>query len=368
MTEPALIVSQSGRPTRGLPALVAARGHEPVSTSVGDRPEDGQYYLSPATVERIEQRVADRDRDPLTLVVDGTPHPGQITDLRTRLGSVTVVDKRRVLWERLAGENPVAATRVGLRAARIARRRAADSQREAATQGPSGTSGRLAHGEERIHDLRDTLEGRREAARRRVRTSHTAADARVVLLGRVDAPTTALWAGLTGETAASGAGRPARVVTATTAVGPHTVAVTDAPGVPGSGGLPGWLTGAVPGLPAALDEATCVLVLEEGDDSLREAVAERFDAPCRSIDAPDAATARGVLDGLLETATYAVRLPYGDDAHALVSELHDRATVHAIEYDDAMYARIEVARTASDELRRRVSAVGGEVKPLGGDE
>ncbi len=368
MDDPALIVSQSGRPTRGLPPLVAARGHEPVSTSESDRPENGRYYLSPATIERIEQRAADPGRGPLTLVVDGTPHPGQIADLRARLRSVTVVDKRRVLWERLAGANPVAATRVELRAARIARRQAANSQREASTRGPSGTSGRLAHSEERIQDLRDTLDERRETARRRVRTSHAAADARVVLLGRVDAPTTALWTALTGEAATSGAGRPARVVTATTAVGPHTVAVTDAPGVPGNDGLPGWLTEAVPGLPAALNGAACVLVLEEGDDSLREAVAERFDAPCRSLDAPDPATARGVLDGLLETATCVVKLPYGDDAHALVAELHDRATVHAIEYDDAIHVRVEVARTASDELRRRVSAAGGEVKSLGGNE
>jgi len=54
----------------------------------------------------------------------------------------------------------------------------------------------------------------------------------------------------------------------------------------------------------------------------------------------------------------------GDDAHALVSDLHDRTTVRDIEYEDAVCLRVAVPRTASDQLRRRVSAVGGETKPL----
>jgi 50S ribosomal subunit-associated GTPase HflX len=368
MSQPALIVSQSGQVTRGLQALVAAEGHDPISTLVSDRPEDGGYYLSPATVERVEQRVADADRDTLTLVVDGTPHPGQVADLQAQLQSVIVMDKRRALWERLTRGNPVATTRVELRVARIERRLAADSQRDASTRGPSGTSGHLARSNERIRNLRDTLDRRREAARRRVRTSHTAADARVVLLGRVGAPTTTLRTSLAGETTTSEPGRPARVVTATTSSGPHTVAVTDAPGVPGSDGLPEWLMGVVPGLSAALDEAACVLGVNEHHSALLRAVAGQFDVTCRSLDEPDAATARKVFTDVLESETYAVRLPYSDDAHALVSELHDRATVHATEYDDAIFVRVEVARTAIDELRRRVSAAGGELKPLAASE
>jgi YD repeat-containing protein len=364
MSNPALIVSGSGRLTRGLPALVAAQGYDPVSTLVRDRPEDGQYHLSPATVEQVEGRVGDLDEGALTLVIDGTPHPGQVVDLEARLPSVTVLCKRRALWERLATANPVATTRVELREARLARRRAADSQRDAATRGPSGTSGHLAETGERVRELRDTLNSRQETARRRVLDSHTAANARVVLLGRVDAPTTALRTALTGETTTSGAGRPARVVTTTTSVGPHTVAVTDGPGVPGDGGLPEWLTEVVPGLSVALDKAAAVLGMGDGHDALLRAVGERFDVTCRSLDAPDPTAARSVLADVLESATYAVRLPYGDDAHALVSELHDRATVHATEYDDAVYLRVEVARGAVDELRRRVSAVDGELKPL----
>jgi hypothetical protein len=274
------------------------------------------------------------------------------------------VDRRRILWDRLAKANPVAATRVKLRRARLTRRRAADSQRGASTQGPSGTSGRFADTDERIQSLRDTLDEQQETARGRVRTGHTAADTRIVLLGRVGAPTTALWTALIGKDPASDVGRPAQVATAMTAVGPHTVAVTDAPGVPGSDGLPGWLTEVIPGLSAALDEAACVLGVGEGHDTLLRTIAERFDTPCRSLDGVDATTARAVLGDVLESEEYAVRLPYGDDTQALVSELHDRATVHATEYDDAVYVHVEVARSATDELRRRVSAVGGELEPF----
>jgi len=368
MSEPALITSQSGRLTRGLPALVAARGYEPVSTLVTDRPEDGQYYVSPGTIDRIEQRAADTGRGRLTLVVDGVPHPGQLADLRARLQSVSVRDKRRVVWEHLAEKNPVAATCIELQTARIARQQAVDSQRGAATRSPSGTSGRLADIDSRIVDLRDALERRQRTASQRVQTSYTGADARVVLLGRGDAPTTVLWTALTDGSTTPGTGRPARPVTSTATVGPHTLAVTDTPGVPGSDGIPHWLTRAVPGLSTALTQATCVLGVGEGEESLLRAVSERFDVLCRSLDSVDAATARTVLADLLEATTYVVRLPYTDEAHALVSELHDRATVTAIKYDEAVSLRVEVARTATDELRRRVDALDGKLEVLDTNE
>lgn len=367
MTDPALVVSQSGRPTDGLPALVAANGHEPVATLVVDRPEDGQYYLSPATVEQVENHDV-AERESATLVVDGAPHPGQLADLQARLRSTAVVDTRHVLWARLAGANPVAETRLELRTARVERRRAADAQRDAATRGPSGTSGRLADVERRVEDLRGTLDERQVAARRRVRTGHADADAGVVVLGRVGAPTAALWSALTGEAGASGVGRPARPTTATRAVGPHALAVTDTPGIPGDEGPPEWLTRAVPGLAAALEGATVVLGVGEGHEALLEAAAERFDTRCRSLDAPDADAARAALGDALPTAAYAVRLPYSDDTHALVSDLHDRAAVRETEYDDSVYLRLAVARTATEELRRRVDAVGGELRRLDADE
>lgn len=363
MNNPALIVTQSGRLTPGLSALVAAQEYGPVSTLVTNRPENGQYYLSPATITQIERRTAEWDHEPL-IVVDGTPHPGQLVDLQARLQSTPIVDLRRVVWERLAGENPVAATRVLLQEARITRRQAANAQRGAATRGPSGTSGRVAESDERIQTLCDRLKQQQTAVRRRVRTGHTAVDARVVLLGGVDAPTTPLWSELTGRKATAAVGLPAQAKTAQTTVGPHTVAVTDTPGIPGSNGVPQWLRDVLPGMEMALEQATCVLGVGEDAAALAQAVASRFAVPCRLLAQTDAAAARTALDDLLASVTFAIRLPYGDDAQSLVSELHDDAVVHATEYSDAIYVRLEVAQTTTEQLRRRVTNADGELKQL----
>ncbi|WP_253738668.1 hypothetical protein [Halohasta salina] len=363
MSKPALIVSQSGRLTPGVTTLVAAEGYEPVSTLVTERAENGQYYLSSATVARIEQRLAEAHQPPV-VVVDGEPHIGQLVDLQARLQSTTVVDRRRVVWERLADENPVAATRISLQAARLARRHAANDQRDAASAGPSGTSGRVADCDERTQTHRDRLEQQQATARRRVRTGHTAVDAVVVLLGTVDAPTTPLWNELTGHEATVEGGRPARPATAQTTVGPHTVAVIDTPGIPASDGLPEWLETVLPGLVTALERSTCLLGVGEDHEALVESIAQRFEVPYRSLERPAATAARTELEDLLPSVPCAVRLPYGDDTQALVSALHDRAVVHATEYDDAIYLRLEVSRAATEEIGRRVTAVDGELKRL----
>ena len=361
----ALIVSDTGRVTPGLQAFVAARGYRPISTLINDRPEHERYYLSPATLEAIEHHSTDQGRDDLTVVLDGRPHSGQLADVQERLDP-QVVDTPRLVWERLANENPVASARIELRTARLAHRNAADAQRETSAQGPSGTSGRLADAERRIQACRDVLADRQEAARERVLESHTGADARVVLLGYVGAPTTALWTALTGADATPEVGRPAQATTAMATIGPHRLAVTDTPSVTGDGGLPAWFLEVVPGASAALAAATCVLLVGDGHSRLRQAIADRFDTSCRSVQSGDAATAQSVVAEFLATTTFAIRLPYTDDAHALVSELHDQTVVHTVEYDDAIRLRVEVAQTAIGNLRRRVRAADGTVRSLSG--
>jgi hypothetical protein len=352
-----------------LPALVAQRGCKRVETLVTDRPEDGQYYLAPGIVKRLEGRLAGTDRNLSVLVVDGRVHPGQTVDLQTRIPSVTIRDRRELLWAHLGEENPVAETRFELRRASLARREAARTQRDGTTQSPTGTSGRLTARDQETQDLRATLEHRQNKARKRVQNSYNGVDGRVVLLGRIGAPTTDLWAGLTDtEVSATAApGRPARPTTATAALGPHTLAVTDTPGVPGKDGLPESLTEAVPGLEAALEQATCVLGVGESREGLRSAVRKQFDTTWRSLGSPTPAAAGDTLQAVLETAEFAVCLPYDDGGHALVSELHDRATVHATEYDHSIYLRVEVPATATEHLRRRVAAVGGKTKPVDTD-
>lgn len=368
MPESALLVSQSGRVTHGLQALVAARGYDHVDTLVTDQAEDNEYFLAPGTIERVEQRDTGAEGGPRVLVVDGTLHPGQAVDLQARLPSVTLRDRRELLWERLSEQNPVATTRLELRRARLERREAAGRQRDGATQSPSGTSGHVSEHERQRQDLQATLERRQNDARKRVQKGYADVDGRVVLLGRVGAPPTALWATLTGESATPAAGRPAQPTTATMELGPHTLAVTDTPGVLGTGGLPESLTEVVPGLVAALEQASYVLGVGAHCEGLRTAVSEQFDTTWHSVAGADAGTARDALREGFDAPEYAIQLPYADDAHALVSTLHDSAIVHTTEYEDAIYLHVEVAQNATDELRRRVSAVGGEIAPLDSDE
>jgi len=273
-------------------------------------------------------------------------------------------DIRGAVWDWLGEENPVAATCRELQTCRVARREAAATQREETTSGPTGTSGRLAASDQRRQELRSTLDTQQENARQQEQTNYSDVDATVVLLGRVGAPTTALWSALTDEASQVVAGRPAQPTTATVTVGPHTLAVAETPGIPGTGGFPEWLTKAVPGLPAALERADCVLGLGEHHEPLLDAVAETFDATCRSLSAGTADEARAELREVFNAEEYAVQLPYSDAAQALVSRLHDEAVVHETEYSDAVYLRVEVAETGVPKLRRHVSSVDGELKPV----
>ena len=366
MTAPTLLVSQSGRITHGLSALASAQFDGPIVTLTTDRQEDNQYYLSPATIETIEQRYPDDDTAPATVVVDGQMHPGQHVDLRSRLEPVTVQDVRGAVWEWLGDANPVAATCLELQRTRIARRGAAATQRGAAERGPSGKSGSVAAYDEQIQQLRDTLAAQQTAASQRIQTGYADVDGRVVLLGRVTAPTTPLWAALTETTATATAGRPAQPTTATTTVGPHTLAVTDTPGIPGNHGIPDWLGRALPGLTAAIEQATCVLCVGEGRESLRAAVAEEFDVRCRALPSGTESAARETLKATLDTSELAIKLPYSDPAHTLVSELYEEATVHTVEYDDAIYLHVAVSQAANRDLRRRVSAVDGDIQAYDG--
>ncbi|MFC7074067.1 hypothetical protein ACFQJ7_02060 [Halovenus rubra] len=360
MTESALIVTQTASITDGLVSLVSAQGYDQVRTVVTDRPEYGEYYLSPATIERVEKQSSAK----LLLVVDGTLHPGQAVDLGARLPQVTLRDKRSTVWEHLSEENPVARARFALRQARLTRRKVATAQRDGATKSPTGTSGRLATREQQVQECQTSLETQQETARERVESTYNSVDGRVVLLGRIGSPTTKLWNRLTGSNEPAGAGRPAQPTTATATVGPHTLAVVDTPGIPGNDDFPDWLLETVPGLMASVKQATCVLGVGHRCTALHDAVCDQFAVQWRSVESATAAAARDAVRDCFETVTYAVQLPYSDAAHALIADLHDRTTVHEIEYGDKIQLCIEISQTWTDELGRRVSTVGGERQRL----
>jgi 50S ribosomal subunit-associated GTPase HflX len=380
MSERALVASRAGTVRPWLEPAVAALGHEVVGTLVVDAPEHGEYHLPPGLVERLADRIEATDSG--YLAIDGHVHPGQAADLLAALPPVVLRDRRGVAYERLAaGGNGAAATLLERQERRTERRQAANQSREAATEGPTGTAGRVEELERRCQRLDERLAERQAAAREAVETGYAVVDARVVLLGPPTAPTTPLWAELTGaEPRDGGPLAPAEPVTATARIGPHEVAVTDTPGAVEE--LPEWFAGSVPGTVAALERADVVVLVGSAGDApalaaLDEAVAGRSDAarlpalPAGSapengwslepVDAGEPEAVRSRLAGLLETATLAVRLPYDDEAHALVSWLHDRTAVESVAYGDDIALTVTAPAGAAAELRRRVEAVGGEV-------
>ena len=366
MSRPAVIVSQSGAVTPGLQAVVSASGNDVVETVTADRQEDNRYYLSTPTLDRVETLCDGLETTEPRVVVDGTVHPGQMVDLGERLPSAVLRDRRGAVLERLGETNPAAATRFELRRTRVARRAAARDQRDGAADAPSGESGRLAEHDERRGRLRERLDDRQREACRRVDDAYADVDGRVVLLARGDGTAaTETWAALTGDDAESAAGRPAEARTATAAVGPHTAAVTDAPGVVAAEGFPAWFADAVPGVVAALERTDLVLCSGVDPDGLVAALAERFDGTREAVAATPEAVRTRVTDAF-GAADYVVRLPYGDDAQALLSELHESTAVADVTYDDEVTVRLTVSRSAAESLVRRVEAVGGTVRPADG--
>jgi 50S ribosomal subunit-associated GTPase HflX len=370
MTDTAFLASRTGPVTGWFEATVAALGYEPTPALTADGPEHGRYNLPPGLVDRIAGRL--RETDAAVLGVDELLHPGQRVDLAAALPPVTVRDRRGVVWCRLAAANPVAEQSLALRDARVERRRVAGAERDSNRQSPGGSGDRVGELDRRCQQLRADLETLRTEARERVTDAHGGVDARVVLVGPPTAPSTALWTALTGDDATGGPFGPARPTTAVTAVGPHEVALTDTPGL--VAGLPDWYTGAVPGTLAVLDDASAAVVVGERRDPLERccrAVEDRVDGPLVLVlpgadgpvagrDPVDGATVRSRLAAVLPSSRLALSLPYGDETHALVSRLHDRATVHTVTYDETVLLDIEVPAGRVDRLRRRVAELGGE--------
>lgn len=349
MNESVVLVVASETPTPGIKRTLDHLDRQPVETLVHDRPEDGHYYLSPATVKRLEALL--RETEATGVIVDGEMHPGQTVDLEDRLG-VETRDRRGLVWEHLAEANPVAETRLALRRRRIERRAVATRQRQQSTSAPTGTSGRLDDLTRQCQDLRQELEERQRAARTRIRTAHTDVDAYVVTIRQADAEAATGGAALTDEPAASGL-RPRRPQTTITTVQAHTIAVTMIPDIPGDRGLPEWVTAAVPGIESALDRADVVVgapgtFLKRITDS---------DTPTVVTD--ETASIPAAVAERLPTVQLAIELPYADDAHTLVSWLHDHTVVRETAYTDTITVHCTAPEGARNDIIRRVESVDG---------
>lgn len=74
-----------------------------------------------------------------------------------------------------------------------------------------------------------------------------------------------------------------------------------------------------------------------------------------------AAALRQRVTGLLPTTRFAVRLPYSDDAHALVSWHHGHTHVENVDYGDSITATVVAFAETTATVRRRVDAISGTV-------
>lgn len=371
-------------PTPALAALLSRLGSEVVARASQSRPEHNRYGVGPALVDRVRAHCRDHGAD--AVVVDSHLHEGQVVDLADALPVETVWDRRDVVWGALAaGGNDVAAAQRDLRTVRVERRRVAAARRTAATDGPGADDGQLADLDRRRDRHEAALEDARETARRAAREAYADVDAHVAVVGAADASTTPIWVALCDQSADSadtGPFAPAATTTAVTHLGAHKVAVSNGPGLFGDDAA--WYDGVVPDWTATVERAAVLVAVAGGtraDAALRSAC-DRVDAPVVAV-TPDAAAAvpsarvtatvaddneappadrlRAAVAGALPETGLVATLPYGDEAHAVVSWLHDHGSVATVDYDDRITVRVAVPASATGAVRSRVASAGGKV-------
>jgi hypothetical protein len=357
---------------------VEALGYDIADTVTTEREEHNRYHVPPGVVRDIDTAV--RTDDCTLVAIDGTVHPGQRADVSEKLQVDDVRDRRGIVFARLgAGGNELAKKRLALYDARLDRQTAKQAQRQSATRGPTGTSGRVAEFDRRCQRLEDTLRTRRRAARQRHDGTHGDTDAHVVFVGSPTTDTSRLWSALTGaDDRYQGPFDPVRPTSDQCSLGGHQLRMTATPGlVPGN---PGWYETVVPSTFAVLRGADIVVVACRSID--------RLEALCDTVQSRSGATRLPVLtaqDGettatgerqighatpgeiesrirdALVTVGVDIALPHGDAAQALVSRLYDRRTVRSVAYGDEITLTVEMPKNAVANLRRRVREVGGSL-------
>lgn len=372
----ALIAARSRTcpPSAGIEDVVDALGYELLETVCQERREHNRYNLGPGLVDRLADRI---DAAGVAfLAVDHLVHPGQMVDLAATLPPVTLRDRRGVFREYLAAENPVAALLSTRQEKRIERRAVARDQRDGAAATPDGTGRRLDALDRELDRLDDRIEER--VVDRRARVAETnAADSYVAVTGPPGAAIGATWRMLTDEPLdAAGVLGPAEPTTTRVSIGCHDVAVTATTAI--LEGLPTWYERTIPGTVAALSQADVVVSVLPAGDSRRatvETITDRFGGTHIAVGEQSA----GVADLAAETATreddtladrigtvlpserLGVALPQTDESMTLVSWCYDNGQVFEIAYGETVTLTLELPPGLVDELRSRVSSVGGTV-------
>ncbi len=375
-SDAALIAARSETcpPSDGIEDVVDSLGYEVLETVCQERREHNRYNLGPGLVDRLADRI---DAAGVAfLAVDHLVHPGQMVDLVATLPPVTLRDRRGVFREYLAADNPVAALLSTRQEKRIERRAVARDQRDAAAATPDGTGRRLDALDRELDRLDDRIEERATDRRARVAEAH-AADSYVAVTGPPGAAIGTTWRTLTDEPLdTDGVLGPAEPTTARVSIGCHDVAVTATTAILGD--LPAWYERTIPGTVAALSRADVVVSVLPAGDSRRatvEMITDRFDGTHLAVAEQSAAVADlaaetvtredDVLVDRIETVLpserLSISLPQTDESMTLVSWCYDNGRVVEIAYGETVALTADVPPGLVDELRTRVSSVGGRV-------
>jgi len=381
MDERALLASRSGQLSPWFEDTVELLGYDVGESFTVQAPEDGQYNLPASVVDSLKERA--RETGTALVAVDDLLHPGQAADLTAALSPSAVRDRREVVWERLAGGgNAAAEACLDLRRARIERREAERAQRAAVDTDPTGVSGSVSDLDRRCPRLQDEVEATAHGQRERIERGYEGVDTRVVVTGPATTDASEIRAALPWTGSESGAlFRPAQPVTETVSLGPYKAAVTAVPGIFES--FPDWYAEAVPGTVAALARAETVVVAGSSPDrtlTLAETLVERFEVESCLAAVPDGTeTVPSSIDDVvgpdevftalaaaLPSTRVALSVPYVDDAHALVSELHETGGVESVEYGETIRVRVTVPDDRLEALRRRAEGfeTESEVEPF----
>lgn len=145
-------------------------------------------------------------------------------------------------------------------------------------------------------------------------------------------------------------------------VGPHDVAVTNAPGIPWCGHVPDWFESVVPGTVEALERADIVLGHRSSVGPV-ERFADRFDAVPVTVDVATPERMREAIDSVLPKSDLAVTLPYTDEGQSTVSWLYDAMTVSDVRYGGRIELDVSVPKDETTAVSRRIRDAGGTVRP-----
>lgn len=398
----AVVVRRAVEPTRCFAEVVSSLGYDVVEGIETDREEHGRYNVGPGTVERISEVVG---REAVEVVAfDNLLHPGQTADVTVELpDDVEVLDRRATVYRRLSEAGGEAAA-VALRRWRLRVRRRLLLNRSLSGDSGDRVEDRVSDIERRMDDASESLKETRRRAEDRIRSTEAYGDAgdggdggrlSVAVVGDACAPTSEAVGRIADDEASVGADglplSPAETETYSGSVGPHPVYVTDCPGfvrvrreanVEGDGdgdgegepsypvGPPDWYSDVVPAALAVLREGDVVALVGYEDVDGLGGWLRGFEADVVEVDVgrgPDGGVTEEAVESALlsaeplSTKALTVRMSYGDEAHSVVSRIHDEFLVEDVTYEDRISIEVVAPEARIEGLRAMVSEAEGEV-------